>query len=87
MNDLKRFKIVQLRDEPKGAFKRSGAYVVSSLRLGETDSGELCLWTIVGAGSTVIYKLRYESPSLADYKDDRKIIEKLVRVMYADVEK
>ncbi|MCH7902976.1 MAG: hypothetical protein IH944_00240 [Armatimonadetes bacterium] len=87
INDLKRFKIVRLRDEPKGAYKPSGAYVVSSLRIGETDSGELCLWTIVGAGSTVIYKLRYESTSLADYKDDRKVIEKLIRVMYADVEK
>ena len=86
-SDLKRFKIVRLRDEPKGAYKPSGAYIVSSLRLGETESGELCLWTVLGAGTTVIYKLRYESTSLADYKEDRKVIEKLIRVMYADVEK
>ncbi|MCH8978784.1 MAG: hypothetical protein IH945_06020 [Armatimonadetes bacterium] len=81
-----RFSLVMLRDEPKGALTKAGAFVVSSLRVGESETGaELCVWHTFGAGDALIWRIDYESSSKADYRSDRRLIRELGQLLAVEI--
>ncbi|MCH7944549.1 MAG: hypothetical protein IIC73_00830 [Armatimonadetes bacterium] len=81
-----RFALVMLRDEPRGALTKAGAFVVSSLRVGESETGaELCVWHTFGAGEALIWRIDYESSSKADYRSDRRMIRELGQLLAVEI--
>ena len=81
-----RFALVRLRDEPRGALTRAGAFVVSSLRVGESGTGaELCVWHTFGAGGALIWRVDYESNSEAEYRSDRRMIRELAQLLAVEI--
>ena len=81
-----RFTLVTLRDEPTGALTKAGAFVVTSLRVGESESGaELCVWHTFGAGDALIWRIDYESSSKADYRSDRRMIRELGQLLAVEI--
>lgn len=81
-----RFALVMLRDEPKGGLTKAGAFVVSSLRVGESAAGaELCVWHTFGAGEALIWRIDYESSSKADFRSDRRMIRELGQLLAVEI--
>ncbi|MCH8980378.1 MAG: hypothetical protein IH945_14230 [Armatimonadetes bacterium] len=83
---FERFALVVLRDDPRGALTKAGAFVVSSLRVGESETGsELCVWYTFGAGDALIWRIDYESSSKADYRSDRRMIRELGQLLAVEI--
>lgn len=73
------YKLVTLREDPVPSVLRSGSFVARTLRVGPgMEGGEVVVLHAVGTTGSVIWRLSYKTDSEAKYKQDRKLLDRLI---------
>jgi hypothetical protein len=81
-----RFKLVSMREDAIPAVRKSGSYVASTLRIGPSvTEGTAVAWHIVGTGGSIVWRIDYSATSEAAFKDDKKLIERLIEYTAVEI--
>jgi hypothetical protein len=83
-----RFNVVTLREGVSLKTMKSGSPVSDALRVGQTKEGAyLVVWHILGNAESVVWRADYECGSEAQFKKERKAIERLRDLLVVEIAK